>query len=117
MEANIIMQKCSKHKKTFGVRVQLMNDGDWWRTWAFPMKESQAKDEGFDKNNVKGNMFTTEEFPGCPYCGSKGFVQCNKCHKLSCWDGETLMTCTWCGTKMENIVTATEKFDISGGKL
>lgn len=117
MEANIIMQKCSKAKKPFGVRVQLMSDGDWWRTWAFPMKESQGKNEGFDKNSVKGNMYATEEYPGCPYCHSMGFVQCGSCHKLTCWNGETTMKCGWCGETMENIVTATDKFDISGGKF
>lgn len=117
MEANIIMQKCSKSTKTFGVRVQLMNDGDWWRTWSFPMKKTQAKSEGFDKNSVKGNMYATEEYPGCPYCGTFGFVQCNTCHKITCWNSESSIVCKWCSNKMGNIVIATDKFDIFGGKL
>lgn len=76
-----------------------MNDGDWWRTWSFPMKKTQAKSEGFDKNSVKGNMYATEEYPGCPYCGTFGFVQCNTCHKITCWNSESSLVCEWCRIK------------------
>ena len=117
VEANIILVKCLKAKKTFGMRVQKMNDGDWWRTWAFKIKESNAQSEGYDKNKVVGNLYSTEEYPGCPHCGTHGFVQCHKCKKLTCWDGETSLKCQWCGETLENIVTATEKFDVSGDKF
>ena len=117
MEAVIIMQKCSKKKAMFGVRVEKMSDGDWWRTWAFPMKETQARNEGYDKNSVRGNMYATEDFPGCPYCESTGFVQCGICKKLTCWNGESSMDCGWCGKKMNNIVVSKDGFELSGGKF
>jgi len=94
-----------------------MKDGDWWRTWAFKIKPQHAKSEGYDKTQVQGNLNSTEEYPGCPHCGTKGFVQCGKCQKISCWNGETSLVCSWCGNKMESIVSSTEKFSVTGGKF
>jgi len=117
MEAAVIVAKCSKNGQTYGMRTQKMNDGDWWRTWAFSIDEKKAKKEGYDVTKVQGNMYHTEEYPGCPYCRTKSFVQCNKCGKLTCWNGETEMMCAWCGNNMDNIVSATEKFNLSGGDI
>ena len=114
MEANIVLFKCTKTHNLFGVRVQKFSDGDWYRTWAFRIKESSAKAEGFDKTPIKGNLYATKEYPGCPDCGTKSFVQCNNCKKLSCWNGEDHLTCPWCGNEMRNITEATEKFNVSG---
>ena len=117
MEANILLFKCPKEKQIFGVRVQKMSDGDWYRTWAFKIKPNNAKNEGYDKTMVQGNMYATEEYPGCPHCGAIGFVQCGHCQKITCWNGETSMVCQWCGTTMNDIVTATDKFSISGDRF
>lgn len=117
MEANIILIRCNKENKAFGVRVQKMKDGDWYRTWAFKVNARHAKNEGYDTNKVVGNLCATEEYPGCPYCGSKGFVQCGTCKKLTCWNGEESMTCHWCGSTMDNIVTTTDKFTVTGDKF
>lgn len=117
MEAAVILCKCYRTKKTFGMRTQKMSDGDWWRTWAFPIDDRRASSEGYDRTPVKGNMFRTEEYPGCPYCKSYNFVQCNSCHRLTCWNGETSSQCRWCNNPLNNIVTATEKFDLSGGDI
>ena len=92
-----------------------MEDGDWWRTWAFPINESRASSEGYDMTKIQGNLYSTEDYPGCPHCGTSGFVQCGKCGKLSCWNGETTMKCNWCGVQLENIVTTENGFDVSGG--
>lgn len=116
MEASVILMKCN-NKRLFGVRVQKTEDGDWWRTWAFPIDENVASREGFDRQQIQGNLYTTEEYPGCPFCEGDGFVSCGKCHRLSCWHGELSMACTWCGTYMENITPATEKYDLSSGNM
>ncbi len=117
MDATILMIHCYNQNRVFGARTERMRDGDWWRTWAFPISERIAHAEGYDKTPVRGNLYCTEEYPGCPYCGSKGFVHCNKCHKLTCWNGETKMVCPWCNNNMDNIVTATEEFDLTGGSM
>ena len=117
MEAAIILAKCYKKNQAYGIRTEKMSDGDWWRTWAFPMDVRRAQKEGYDVTKVQGNLYETEEYPGCPYCGTKSFVQCGKCLKISCWNGETSLKCPWCGNDMDNIISTTEKFDVSGGDI
>ncbi len=117
MEAVVILEKCSKNRRAFGVRTQKMEDGDWWRTWAFPIDENRARSEGYDLTPIQGNLYRLEEYPGCPYCGAYNFVQCGRCHKISCWNGEKALTCPWCENHMTNIITATDKFELSGGDL
>lgn len=115
MEAAVILAKCPKKNKTYGITTEKKEDGDWWRVWAFPIEERRARNEGFDKTIVQGNLRSTDKYPGCPHCGAKGFVQCNSCHKIACWNGETQMKCPWCGTNMDKITPATEKFNLFGG--
>ena len=113
MEANIVLFKCSREKKYYGVRVQKV-DGDWVRTWAFKISEKNAKAEGYDVQPIRGNLYSTDEYPGCPYCSLKSFVQCNKCGKISCWGGETTLICPWCESRMQNIASTSEEFDVDG---
>ena len=97
-EARIAMCKCKEAKgKTFGVRFQ-RNENDWKYTWAFKMKESTAKREGYDNTEIMGNIYPDIDYPGCPYCKSRYFVVCGSCHHLNCNidTGETF-TCDWCG--------------------
>lgn len=112
MQASVVVIKCAKAKRMFGVRVQKMSDGDWWRTWAFKINEKKAQNEGYVSNAIQGSLNKTEEYPGCPYCGSYDFVQCGKCKKLTCYRGEAALTCLWCGKYMDNIAPAEEKFQL-----
>ena len=114
MEAAVILAKCPKNRQLYGMRAQKMNDGEWWRTWAFPIDEGRARQEGYDSTQVFSGMNQTDEYPGCPYCGATGFVQCGKCGKLNCWKGENTYTCLWCGNKMTRIVSSSS-FELSGG--
>lgn len=115
VEANILLFKCNKTSQMYGVRVQKIK-GDWWRTWAFKIKPANAKSEKYDETPIQGGLGVTEEYPGCPYCGKSGFVQCGRCNKITCHNGEESLNCQWCGTKMENFVTA-EQFNVAGGRF
>lgn len=33
-------------------------------------------------HKVQEKLYHTEEYPGRPYCGTKGFAQCNKYHNI-----------------------------------
>jgi len=114
LKAEVVVARCPKNKKTYGVRVE-QRERDWVRTWAFPIDEEKAKHEGFDSNTISGSMNATEEYPGCPYCKTKGFVLCGKCKKMGCDSGivEGIYTCPWCGNS--GTVYGAEKFDVSGG--
>ena len=59
-EASVILAKCSQGQKLYGIRIE-KREGDWIRTWAFPLKEEMAEKEGFDKVNFSGSFITDEE--------------------------------------------------------
>jgi hypothetical protein len=118
LNAKVIMAKCSKTRKTFGIRIEHQR-GDWVRTWAFPMDERKAKREGYDANTVTGSMDATDEYPGCPHCGSPGFLSDGDCGHVSCTGGAidrgdyAECTCPWCGETSE--YSYADSFDVSGG--
>jgi len=118
LNAKVIISKCAKTRQCFGIRIQQVGN-DWIRTWAFPIDEAKAKHEGYDTNKVTGSMNIADGFPGCPYCGSNGFVQCS-CGKIGCWNwkdgtknGEKKYICPWC--KNNSDINIADSFDVSGG--
>ena len=115
LKATVILTKCTSGNATFGTRIQY-EGGDWYRTWAFKIPESIAKNEGFDKTPVQGSLNAVQGFEGCPYCGTFGFVQCGKCNKLTCWNGESSITCGWCGHHMTSL-TSSDTFELSGDNM
>ena len=64
MNAMVILQKCGQSGKTFGIRVQQMEDGEWYETWAFPIDEARAGREGYTSMNIKSFLPQTAEYPG-----------------------------------------------------
>jgi len=114
LNVKIVMFRCSKTQKCFGVRVE-QRGKDWVRTWARPLDEAVAKREKLDENTISGSMTAVDGFPGCPHCGDGGFVQCGTCGKVGCYGGvkENQYTCPWC--KNKSGVTAAENFKLSGG--
>ena len=63
---------------------------------------------------ISGRVEIDTEYPGCPYCGSTGWVRCGKCGKLTCYNGEgNSFTCAWC--KSSGKLQIAETFDLTGG--
>lgn len=59
-------------------------------------KKKAALNEDYGKTKITGALIQGEEYPGCPYCGTKGFFYCS-CGKLNCWNGKSrIATCNWC---------------------
>jgi len=100
-EATVALCRCKETHKTYGVRFEKVSEGNWKYTWAFKIKESSAKREGYDGTIIDGRIFPDEEYPGCPYCGEKYFVVCS-CGKLNCHTHNSgLFKCEWCGLEGE----------------
>ncbi len=115
MEANILLAKCPRSHSTFGMRVE-KRGGDWVRTWAFKIKEESAVKEGFDKTKIEGSFDAVDEYPGCPYCGSYGFIVCGRCGKISCYSGDgRTAECEWCGNRSE--ITLAETLTADSGQF
>ena len=98
-EAKVILARCERNKKLFGMRIekQETNRNSWLMNWAFQIDEDKARSEGFDSERVLGNIDITNDYPGCPYCESAGFVVCGNCGRLCCWSDSSNHTCAWCG--------------------
>lgn len=98
-DAVIILCKCGRAHKTYGIRVEKFSGKRWGMTWAFPIKESAGKREGYDKASVSGDVVMSAEYPGCPYCKQRGLTVCT-CGHLSCTiTHNDLFTCEWCGAQ------------------
>lgn len=109
----VFISKCLKTNKSFGTRIEEI-EGDWYCTWAFPVDDQVASKEGYDKQNMQGQLLFSKEYNGCPHCESSGWIRCGGCGKFSCYDNNEVVTCPWC--QRENKVSAAKgKIDISGG--
>lgn len=111
----IVPAKCQHTGKMYGIRAERRNGG-WHMNWAFELPEDEAVRENFGEETISGRVVIDPEYPGCPYCGGKGFVHCGKCGKLSCWDEEeVLFSCHHCGHTDEIGMSADEFDDIKAG--
>jgi len=111
MEAQVVIAKCQKSKKTYGMRVERRGNS-WCLTWAFKINEKMAAREGFEHAKISGDFYMDGAFPGCPYCGAMNFIQC-ACTKLTCYDDSGMAECAWCGFSAKPVVG--EQFEITSG--
>ena len=96
MEAAAVLCRCETTRKMFGIRFE-KREKVWFYNWAFPVKESNARNEGYDHTRVEGELARDPEYPGCLSCGAPGFFRCS-CGKMTCWDGKKPeAVCAWCG--------------------
>lgn len=110
--ATVICAKCNRTGKLFGIRTEKKSSG-WMFTWAFPLSQESAANEGYDKTIINDSIGTDSTYPGCPYCKTKRFIQC-ECGKIMCYDGESpQITCKFCG--MTGTVTSGPWSAVSGG--
>ncbi len=97
----IVLARCGKEKKSFGLRFEETTPGTWTADWAFAIPEAQAQREGYDLGEIKGNFAFASTYPGCPHCGGQSVLKCS-CGKVSCWDGQQKkIICPWCGAQGE----------------
>lgn len=95
----IAVARCSRSKECFGVRLEMVSHNNWVVNWAFPIKESLARKEGYDRSEITGQIQLSDSYPGCPYCNIKSIFKCS-CGKIGCHHGETReVTCPWCNEK------------------
>jgi hypothetical protein len=97
----ILMARCSRNQRSFGIRVEEKKSGHWVADWAFAIEETSAEREGYDQSEIRGAFNFANTYPGCPHCQAPSVFQC-VCGEVACWDGESLtVTCPWCGTVIE----------------
>ncbi len=115
IEAHIVLSRCPQNaKKLYGIRME-RNGERWDLTWAFVIHENKAKSEGYDKTELNGVFTPTDNYNGCPYCGTKKFMHCPRCSKITCYHGEEYATCAWCG--MTGRTQIQTKMSLKGGTM
>jgi hypothetical protein len=93
----IIMSHCSRSRESFGIRFEEQGRGMWVADWAFPVRDTLARKEGYDHAEIKGTFAFDGKYPGCPYCGSISLIFCPRCERVSCYDGKSAnVSCGWC---------------------
>src|SRR5437764_15248949 len=96
----IVTSRCSRTRQYFGIRFEEAIRGQWIADWAFPIKETLAKKEGYNRNQITGTFSFASEYPGCPDCQAKSIFKCN-CGKIACWNVGPLpctVVCPCCGS-------------------
>lgn len=98
-DAAVVLAKCSEAHKIYGMRVEKFGKDHWIVTWAFPIKDTSAEREGYDKTTIKGNIEFSSDYPGCPYCGGHELTLCS-CGHLNCTIVRNgVFTCEWCSSQ------------------
>lgn len=110
----VVMATCQKTKKPWGITIEKKGAVCEFQ-WAFKISREKAGHEGFDKNSFHGQVNFSNDYPGCPHCGARGFYQCAKCKAIICYPqdiGETAQ-CPCCG----NVAGFRDgnDFDLKGG--
>lgn len=117
-KVNISLCKCKEGQRPFGVRFE-QNEKNWIATWAFPIKKDGAESrEQYDKTVLKGQIGWGADYPGCPYCGGRGFVICDRCGGLNCNMNASheQFTCAWCGLTGTITEYSGDGFNASGDR-
>jgi hypothetical protein len=97
----IVMARCSRSRNTFGIRVEEKHNGQWLADWAFALKETTARKEGYGRSEIAGVIKLDLAYPGCPHCHAMGLVKCS-CGHVACWDRDrNMVSCPWCGSTGE----------------
>lgn len=111
-KAFAIMAVCEETKKPFGITVDYRGPHQYSFEWAFIIDRDKAHREGYDEHSVTGSIALADNYPGCPYCGSKQFYICG-CGKIVCYHGQKVATCPECG--MTGELTSVEEINLKGG--
>ncbi|WP_010581948.1 TerY-C metal binding domain-containing protein [Schlesneria paludicola] len=95
----ILLGRCQKTDRCFGVRFEEGASDEWIADWAFALTEGVAGRERYGQKNVNGNFSFSLEYPGCPHCENMGTFACS-CGKVSCLDArQQNVRCPWCRSK------------------
>lgn len=111
-DAFAVMAACEETKQPFGITVDRISQRQYKFVWAFKIDKEKAHREGYDARNVTSNVVLDENYPGCPYCGSKEFYICS-CGKIVCYHGQRIVTCPSCGQRGR--ITSVSEINLTGG--
>lgn len=98
----IVKTYCSLHQRPFGIVFRKKNFFEWEGISSLAAPENRNI-VGYGPDIISGGISTSNAYPGCPYCASKGIFLCNGCNTLHCFGQShdrpngTWATCVNCG--------------------
>lgn len=103
--ARIIVSRCMKTGKDFGIRWEKTNSGPWMATWSFKIPSSQKNSNDYKQSDdaLSGDFKFSSDYPGCPHCQGRIALVCSRCKKIYCHDIEKGIRtrCPWCNVEGE----------------
>jgi hypothetical protein len=111
LQVAVIMSRCRRDSRDFGIRLEHKTEGKWIADWAFGIEAAAAKREGYDQTTISGIFEVDAKYPGCPYCESSSFFKCD-CGKVACWDQNEYVTCPWCRQSIQ-LTARIESLDVA----
>lgn len=96
----IVLARCSKTREPFAIRFEPRGSDQWTATWTFAIRESSARREGYEGQEIAGSFDFDPAYPGCPHCHGRQIFRCACAERgrVGCWNGkENSVTCPWCG--------------------
>lgn len=96
-DAVFLHLRCEKTHNNFTARCDLGADDSW--VVAYGLKGIVNDNNRNLKRTIDIYKKKVRRGPQykCPYCGNLGYVKCNSCHGLTCWNGkDTHIKCQFC---------------------
>src|ERR1700730_16453980 len=53
---SIVAARCGQTSEGFGIRFERSGEDHWSATWAFSLKETVARREGYDRSEIRGTI-------------------------------------------------------------
>lgn len=113
-KAFAVLATCAETKKTFGITVDEIGPHQYKFVWAFKIDKARAHREGYDQRTVTGSVEIDDDFPGCPYCGTKLTHLCSGCGRIVCHQpDDRIVVCPECGSLGE--LVQVDEVSLKGG--
>ena len=115
LQAKYITAGCIKVRSDFKIRLEC-EDGNWCIVYATKLLPEDFKKTARSPKSelqVDGGIYTGNSY-SCPYCGNRDIVKCSSCGGITCYNGNGMFECKFCGNAGE-VSGAIESLSVESG--
>jgi hypothetical protein len=78
---------------------RFIDQGGCWNLAEVRVVGQGTSPAGHDQARLTGSFGIAAGYLGCPDCGNRDYVRCNRCGGLTCWYGSSDFLCMTCGLR------------------